>query len=551
MDYAIDSSFYTKAKELIDKLDQNQQLQQLATQNGLDVKNSAHLNEATKNNIATSVIALMLAKQSNDPRYGDLIKYGMDHRRTKMDIINDYKDQANQIITRARNNDFIKDATTLSDFTEAFIQYDDYDEYYMEDGEMKPSVGSKIGAIIGALIGFILLLPIAIITALAGALEMGITNLVRLFRSHNLEKVKQEMEKLTPEEREKFFVYNRTDTSTFSQTTHAIVDSTVLTGAGLVDLMRKAIDKVRSPEFNISDFVDTSYFEKLGRIGNDNNSSLGMLMCVLSSITEKFFKIDMASRYEDLEEILGVLKSHDQDAAVRVKELMEGNSNKMETRATAASALNVALGASQWLFTTRSAFCSRSIGKVKQLQKDLSNGRNVGGFNLFGYDDMIRRIDGMIKLRAEIPKIKKSCDALKTMLKEYKVKEKKILGEIKNEIKKQNMPKDVMKAFKYMKFTCKSTNTSYALLMTRLKMAFPSIIKSSEIILTSMIRAGISNAKNPQELSPELMQQISGTYQSYSESGQLNAPTKMTDEDLNGILNGGDTERDWDSAEEF
>lgn len=113
MDYAIDSSFYTKAKELLDKLEQNQQLQQLATKNGLDVKNSVQLNEATKNNIATSVIALMLAKQGNDPRYADLVKHGMDHRRTKMELINDYKDQANQIITRARNNDFTKVSDAL------------------------------------------------------------------------------------------------------------------------------------------------------------------------------------------------------------------------------------------------------------------------------------------------------------------------------------------------------------------------------------------------------------------------------------------------------
>lgn len=106
MDYAIDSSFYSKAKQLLDKLDQNQQLQQLASTNGIDVKNSVNLNDATKNNIATSVIALMLAKQQNDPRYAELVQHGMNHRQTKIRIINDYKDQANQIINRAKNNDF-------------------------------------------------------------------------------------------------------------------------------------------------------------------------------------------------------------------------------------------------------------------------------------------------------------------------------------------------------------------------------------------------------------------------------------------------------------
>ena len=106
MDFAIDNSFYMKAKELLDKLDKNQQLQQLASANGIDVKNSTKLTTSTKDNIATSVIALMLAKQNQDPRYNDLVRYGMDHRRTKVELINAYKDQANQIISRAKNNDF-------------------------------------------------------------------------------------------------------------------------------------------------------------------------------------------------------------------------------------------------------------------------------------------------------------------------------------------------------------------------------------------------------------------------------------------------------------
>lgn len=118
MEYAIDQSFYSKAKQVLDKLDQNQKLQQLASANGIDVKNAAKLNEATKQNIATSVIALMLAKQNHDSRYSDLVRYGMDHRKTKIEIINDYKDQANQIINRAKNNDF----ATLSGFVESTVE---------------------------------------------------------------------------------------------------------------------------------------------------------------------------------------------------------------------------------------------------------------------------------------------------------------------------------------------------------------------------------------------------------------------------------------------
>lgn len=139
MDYAIDNSFYVKAKELLDKLEQNQKLQQLASANGIDVKNSTQLNEATRDNIATSVIALMLAKQNNDPRYANLVRYGMDHRKTKVELINAYKDQANQIISRAKNNDFNK----LSGFAEAAL-----DSYENDDFEMVQEARTELDAYI-------------------------------------------------------------------------------------------------------------------------------------------------------------------------------------------------------------------------------------------------------------------------------------------------------------------------------------------------------------------------------------------------------------------
>ena len=127
MDYAIDNSFFVKAKQLLDKLEQNEKLQQLASANGIDVKNSVKLNDTTKDNIATSVIALMLAKQNNDPRYADLVRFGMDHRQTKMAIINDYKTQANQIISRAKNNDI----NTLSGFAEQTIESESSDDFFL------------------------------------------------------------------------------------------------------------------------------------------------------------------------------------------------------------------------------------------------------------------------------------------------------------------------------------------------------------------------------------------------------------------------------------
>lgn len=85
--------------EVMKKLHENQKLQELAAANGLDVKNTLHLTEDNVNNIAVSIASLMLAKQADDPRYRDLVRTGMSKRQLKTELINKYKDQANQIIT--------------------------------------------------------------------------------------------------------------------------------------------------------------------------------------------------------------------------------------------------------------------------------------------------------------------------------------------------------------------------------------------------------------------------------------------------------------------
>lgn len=88
-----------KVGEIMRKLHENQKLQQLAAANGLDVKNTINFTEDAVNNIAVSVAALMLAKQQGDTDYAALVRAGMGHRKIRTDLINKYKDQANQIIT--------------------------------------------------------------------------------------------------------------------------------------------------------------------------------------------------------------------------------------------------------------------------------------------------------------------------------------------------------------------------------------------------------------------------------------------------------------------
>lgn len=100
-----DQDMFRKVSTLLQNIEQNQQVQQAAYENGIDVKNSTRLTAATKDNLAVSVIALLLAKRNNDPRCRDLVDFGLKHRTTKVDIINDYKAEANALITRYRNGE--------------------------------------------------------------------------------------------------------------------------------------------------------------------------------------------------------------------------------------------------------------------------------------------------------------------------------------------------------------------------------------------------------------------------------------------------------------
>jgi len=99
-----DDIIFSKVKTLMGRLKENQQLQKLAEENGIDVKNTVKLTDDTINNIAVSVIALLLAQRSGDPRYVKLVQTGIQKRSLKTDIINTYKNQANQLINQYKNN---------------------------------------------------------------------------------------------------------------------------------------------------------------------------------------------------------------------------------------------------------------------------------------------------------------------------------------------------------------------------------------------------------------------------------------------------------------
>lgn len=93
-----------KIGQMMNKIEQTKQLQALSEKSGLEVKNSIKLTPESAENVAISTVALVLAKEDGDPRYKRLVAAGMQKRSLKTEIINDYKDQANQLITQWKSN---------------------------------------------------------------------------------------------------------------------------------------------------------------------------------------------------------------------------------------------------------------------------------------------------------------------------------------------------------------------------------------------------------------------------------------------------------------
>ena len=98
-----DEEIIEKVGDLFSRMEANERLQKLATDNGLDVKNTISLTEEAKNNLAVTIVSLLLAKRDNDVRYTTLVKVGLQKRSIKTAIVNSYKDQAIALIDRYRS----------------------------------------------------------------------------------------------------------------------------------------------------------------------------------------------------------------------------------------------------------------------------------------------------------------------------------------------------------------------------------------------------------------------------------------------------------------
>ena len=106
-----DEEIHSCLNDFFAKFDQNKKLQDMALANGLDINISIRLTDEQKEALAVAQVALLLAKREDDSRYAILSKAGLEHRTLKAEIINDYKDQAIQLINkgsvRMENNEQI------------------------------------------------------------------------------------------------------------------------------------------------------------------------------------------------------------------------------------------------------------------------------------------------------------------------------------------------------------------------------------------------------------------------------------------------------------
>ena len=94
---------FKKIEDVLTYLNKERELQKLASENGLDVKNTIRLTQDSVDNYLVSVISMLLCRNSNDPRYKTLVQTGVSKRSLKAEIINNYKDQAIQLINQYKN----------------------------------------------------------------------------------------------------------------------------------------------------------------------------------------------------------------------------------------------------------------------------------------------------------------------------------------------------------------------------------------------------------------------------------------------------------------
>lgn len=132
-----EDDMFAKIGEMMVHYRKQKELQDLAEKNGVQINGVRYTDDSIMN-IVTSVVALMMARNEGDPRYRQLVEQGMRKRSLKVEIINAYKDKANELINQYDHGPIVG-ATPVGNTIEIVSDEDvPVEEFYIdENGEMQ------------------------------------------------------------------------------------------------------------------------------------------------------------------------------------------------------------------------------------------------------------------------------------------------------------------------------------------------------------------------------------------------------------------------------
>jgi hypothetical protein len=135
-----EDDMFAKIGEMMVHYRKQKELQDLAEKNGVQINGVRYTDDSIMN-IVTSVVALMMARNEGDPRYHQLVEQGMRKRSLKVEIINSYKDRANELINQYDHGPIVGVTPAAGGTIEIIPETEStLEEFYIdENGEMHSS----------------------------------------------------------------------------------------------------------------------------------------------------------------------------------------------------------------------------------------------------------------------------------------------------------------------------------------------------------------------------------------------------------------------------
>lgn len=130
-----------KIGEIMVRLHKQKELQDLAEKKGVQITGMRYTDDRIMD-IATATVALILARNSGDPKYARLVDQGIQKRSLKNELINAYKDQANALINQYNTGSTPSKIVVTNPDIEVITDEDElHEEFYIdENGEMQSTL---------------------------------------------------------------------------------------------------------------------------------------------------------------------------------------------------------------------------------------------------------------------------------------------------------------------------------------------------------------------------------------------------------------------------